>query len=140
MEEWGRGGLTDVGQDSGDVLQVGEERDKGEGFLAGGADEGEDLIDPGQEGGPSGWSGGRGIRCSRLCPLRLGSRGGGFCRERRKWTGRLTGQDVVLLGPGGDQRPKGGVGGEDPMVAVPMDAGWREDRGEAIQELESREA
>lgn len=26
------------------------------------------------------------------------------------------------------------------MVAEPMDAGWREDRGEAIQELESREA
>ena len=26
------------------------------------------------------------------------------------------------------------------MVAVPMDAGWREDRGEAIQQLESREA
>jgi len=31
MEEWGRGGLTDVGQDSG-----------------------EDFIDPGQEGGPPG--------------------------------------------------------------------------------------
>ena len=25
------------------------------------------------------------------------------------------------------------------MVAVPMDAGWREDRGEAIQKLEGRE-
>jgi hypothetical protein len=72
MEEWGRGGLTDVGQDSGDGLQVGEvgeERDKGEGFLAGGADEGEDFIDPGQEGGPPGGPGGGGAGWLGWCRL-----------------------------------------------------------------------
>ena len=51
----------------------------------------------------------------------------------------LSGQGVILLGPGRDQRPQRSVGGEDPMVAVAMDAGWGEDLGQAIQELEGRE-
>jgi len=69
MEERGRGGLADVGQDLADGLGVSQERDQGERFLAGGTDQGEDFIDPGQEGGPSGWPGGGGIRCPRLCAL-----------------------------------------------------------------------
>jgi len=44
VEERGRGGLTDGGQDLADGLRVGEEGDKGEGFLAGGADKGEHLA------------------------------------------------------------------------------------------------
>jgi hypothetical protein len=58
MEEWGRGGLADVGQDSGDGLGVGKEGDERERGLAGGADQGENFIDPGQEGGPPGGPGG----------------------------------------------------------------------------------
>lgn len=53
MGERGRSGLTDMGQDLRDGLRIGQERDEGEGRLAGWADEGEDFIDPGQEGGPS---------------------------------------------------------------------------------------
>ena len=52
----------------------------------------------------------------------------------------LSGEGVVLLGPGRDQRPQGSVGGEDPVVAVTVDAGRREDLGEAVQELQGREA
>ena len=62
----GRSGLTDVGQDLGDGFRVGEERDEREGRLAGGTDEGEDFIDPSQEGGPPGGSGRGGIRCFRF--------------------------------------------------------------------------
>jgi hypothetical protein len=49
-----RGGLADVGEDLGDGLRIGEERDKGEGRLTGWTDEGKHLVDPGQEGGPFG--------------------------------------------------------------------------------------
>jgi hypothetical protein len=32
---------------------------------------------------------------------------------------------ILLLGPGRGQRPQGSVGGEDAVVAVTVDAGWR---------------
>jgi hypothetical protein len=62
------------------------------------------------------------------------------CRERKRGSGSLSGQGTVLLGPGRDQRPQGSVGGEDAVVAVAVDVVQREDGGETIQELESREA
>lgn len=43
MGERRRSGLADMGQDLCDGLRLGEERDEGEGCLAGWADEGEDL-------------------------------------------------------------------------------------------------
>jgi hypothetical protein len=46
MNQRRRGGLADVGEDSGDGLGLGEERDEGEGCLADGADQGKHLIDP----------------------------------------------------------------------------------------------
>ena len=61
MEEWGRGGLADVGQNLGNGLRIGEEGNEGEGALTGWADEGEDLIDSSQEGGPSGRPGRGGV-------------------------------------------------------------------------------
>ena len=78
MGEWGQGGLADMGQDLCDGLRLGEERDECEGCLAGWADEGEDLIDPGQQSGPLGWTGGGCIRCLPCGPLWLGrwDRGG----------------------------------------------------------------
>jgi hypothetical protein len=54
-------------------------------------------------------------------------------------TGELSGEGVVLVGPFGDEGPQGSVGGEDAVVTVAVDAGWREDLGESVQELESRE-
>jgi hypothetical protein len=51
----------------------------------------------------------------------------------------LSDEGIVLLGPGRDQRPQRSVGGEDPVVAVAVDAGRGEDRGQAVQELESGE-
>ena len=57
--------LADVGQDSGDGLRVGEERNEGEGFLAGRTDERKDFIDPGQESSPPGGTGGGGSRFLR---------------------------------------------------------------------------
>ena len=53
MDERGRGGLTDVGQDLGDGFWIGQERDEREGHLASGADEREYLVDTGKKGGPS---------------------------------------------------------------------------------------
>jgi hypothetical protein len=55
-------------------------------------------------------------------------------------TGELSGEGVVLVGPLGDQGPQGRVGGEDPVVAVAMDARRGENLGQAIQELEGRKA
>jgi hypothetical protein len=51
----------------------------------------------------------------------------------------MSGQGVVLSGLGRDQRPQGSIGSEDTVVAVAVDAGWRKDRGEPVEELESRE-
>ncbi len=63
MEERGRGGLTDVGEDLCDGLGIGEERDEREGRLAGGTDEGEDLSRSGPGGRPI-WRVGKG-----WCPV-----------------------------------------------------------------------
>ena len=79
MKGRGRGGLTDVGEDMSNWLGIRQERDERERFLAGGADQREDFIDPGQEGGPPGGLGRVGIRCLPVRPLWLGRRdlGGG---------------------------------------------------------------
>ena len=59
MERGRRGGLADVSKDLGDGPRVDEEGDEGEGEVAGGANQREDLIDPGEEGGlPGGARGG----------------------------------------------------------------------------------
>ena len=42
-------------------LGLGEEREKRERFLAGGTNQREDFVDPGQEGGPPGRPGGGGM-------------------------------------------------------------------------------
>ena len=55
-------------------------------------------------------------------------------------TGELSGEGVILLGPGRDQRPQRSVGGKDAMVTVTVDAGRRENLGQAVQELQGREA
>ena len=142
MDEGGRSGLTDVGQDLGDGFRVGEDRDEREGRLAGGTDQRKDLVDPSQQGRPPGGSGRGDIGCFRCWQLGLGGgrRDLWFGRRETVETGDLSGQRVVLLGPGGDQRPQGRVGGEDPVVAVAVDAGRREDFGEPVQKLQGREA
>jgi hypothetical protein len=128
-----------MGQDVGDGLEVGEERDKGERFLAGGTVQREDFKDPSQEGGPPGGPGGGGIGwlgCGGLGCLGLGRQSP---RARGEWArldARVDGEGIVLPGPGRDQRPQRSVGGEDPMVPVAMDAGWREDFGQPIQKPE----
>lgn len=73
----------------------------------------------------------------RLC---TGRRGGGGCREGKWGTGELSGEGVVLLGPGCDQGPQGCMGSKDPVVTVVVDAGWREDLGEAVEERQGGEA
>jgi hypothetical protein len=109
------------------------------GPLAGWRGEGEHFVDPSQEGGPPGGLGGGGIRCLPVCLLWLGRRdlGGGWGESIE--TGDLSGQGVVLLGPCGDQRSQGSIGGEDTVVLVVVDAGRGEDGGEPVQKLESRE-
>lgn len=52
----------------------------------------------------------------------------------------MGGEGVVLPGPGRDQPSQGRIGGEDAVVAVAVDPGWGKDRGEAIEELQGREA
>ena len=72
-------------------------------------------------------------------PLWLGRRGRGGCREGKRGTGSLSGEGVILPGPGRDQRSQRSVGGEDAVVTVTVDAGRREDLGQPIQELQGRE-
>ena len=102
MEERGRGRLTDVGKDSGDGLQIGEERDEREGCVAGWTDQWEDFINACQESGPLGRLGrpGRGgVRCLGWWGLWLGGRGHRARGERASLDGRLGGEGVVLAGP-----------------------------------------
>ena len=140
MGQRGRGGLADVGEDLGDGLGLGEERDEREGFPAGGTDQGEDLVDASQKRGPPGGPGGGGIRCGRPCPVWLGSRGRGGRRERKRGAGELSGQGIVRPGPFGDEGSQGSVRGEDAVVAMAVNAGRRKDLGQPVQELESGEA
>ncbi len=42
----------------------------------------------------------------------------------------LWGGCVVLLGPGRDEGPQGGVGREDPVISVPVDARWGKESGD----------
>ena len=58
VEERWRGRLTDVGEDLRDRHGVGEKRDEREGGTAGGANQGEDLVNPGQKSRPAGGAGG----------------------------------------------------------------------------------
>ena len=113
MGDWGRSGLSDMGQDLCDGLRVCEERDEGEGRLAGRTDQGKHLVDSGQEGGPLGGAGGDGVRSLGLWAGWLGRWGCGGWREGKTWTGELGGEGVILLGPGRNQRPQGRIGGED---------------------------
>jgi len=143
MDEWGRSGFTDVGEDSGDGLGVGEKRDEREWRLAGRADQGEDFIDSSQESGPLGRPGGDGVwilgfRAGRWAGW-LGRWGRRGRRKGKRGIGGLKGEGVVVVGPGRDQRSQGRVGSEDAMVAVTVDARWREDGGETVQELEGGE-
>jgi hypothetical protein len=62
-----------------------------------------------------------------------------LCRERKRETGSLSGQGIVLEGPGRDQRPKGSVRGKNPVVPVAVDAGRGEDRGQPVEKFESGE-
>ncbi len=52
----------------------------------------------------------------------------------------MGGEGVVLEGPVCDQRPQRRVGGEGPMVTVTVDPRRWKDLGEAVKELEGREA
>jgi hypothetical protein len=66
------GGLADVGENSGDGLRLGEERDEGEGGATGGAGQREGLVDSGQKSGPRG---GSAAACGGWLGLRRGSGG-----------------------------------------------------------------
>ena len=54
MKERGRSGLTEVGQDLGNGLRIGQERDEREGCVAGWTDQGEDFINACKQSGPLG--------------------------------------------------------------------------------------
>jgi hypothetical protein len=54
-------------------------------------------------------------------------------------TRELSGEGVILLGPGRNQGPEWRVGGKDPVVTVAVNARWRKDLGQAVQEFESGE-
>ena len=132
--------MTDVGEDPGNGLRIGQNGDEGEGRLAGWTDQGEDFIDASQEGDPLGRLGRGGVGWSGCWRLGFGVRGRGGCREGKAGSVDLSGEGIVLVGPLGNQGPQGGVGGKDAVVAVAVDPGWGEDLGQTIQELEGREA
>ena len=130
-----------MGEDLCDGLGLGEERDEREWRLAGWTDQRKHFIDPSQQGRPPGGSGRDGIGCFRCWHLGLG--GGrrdlwGRCGETIE-ADDLGGESIVLLGPFGDEGSQGRIGGKDPVVTVTVDAGWREDGGQPIQKLQSRE-
>jgi hypothetical protein len=121
------------------VHSEGRQRDGRERRLTGRAEQGKHLIDPCQEGGPRGGTRGgcvRWLAWRLLWPGRRGRRSQGKLGIRAR---ELSGEGIILLGPFGDEGPQGRVGGEDAVVAVAVEPGWRKDLGEGIEELESRE-
>jgi hypothetical protein len=63
---------------------------------------------------------------------------------RRSWwvhAGARRGFDraIVVAAEGDDAGAQGGVGGEDAVVAVTVDAGWQDEAGERCEKLERRE-
>jgi len=78
----------------------------------------------------------------RIRVLGLGRRGR---RGQGRWewdisNGILDGGGIVLVGPSRDQGAQGGIGSEDPVVAVSVNPGRGKDGGETVQELEGGEA
>ena len=51
----------------------------------------------------------------------------------------LGGSSVILLGPGRDEGPQGGVGCEDAVIPVAMNPGRGEKGGQPIEELQGGE-
>ena len=121
MEERWRCGLTDVSKNPADGLGIGQEGNEREGSTARRADQGECLVDAGQQGGPLGRPGGGGgawtfgnfVRSRLTC---------GGCRGLGD--GSLVGKNICPssrvfgLCPGSDKGPQGDIGSKGPMVAV----------------------
>lgn len=76
---------------------IGQERDEGEPRLAGWTDQGEDFIDPGQEGRPPRGPGRAGVRWLGRLGFRLGRRDRGGGREGNIGTGDLSGEGLFLI-------------------------------------------
>ena len=102
---------------------LGEEGEDAHVGAAVGALEGEDFVDAGEETGPAGTSGGV---------------AGGLRRAGRRV---VRGLAVFRIGPaeGDDAGAEPGVGREDAVVAVAVDAGRRDEAGEGGEEVERRE-
>ena len=109
-----------MAEDCENGLGLGEEGEDAHVRAAVGALEGEDLVDAGEEAGP--------VRASRDVP-------GGLRSARRR-----ADRGLVALAFGAAQRHDAGrepdVGSEDAVVAVAVDAGWRDEAGEGGEELE----
>jgi len=130
----GRGlvGKVEVNEDGGDNRWVGEKGEDVHGAAAGGAEERQDLIDPGEEHGPADARRAGGARKF------VQSAGG-----ERDWLGGLGVGETRRLSrnsaDGDDRGAQTGMGRQDTVVAVAVHAGRRHEGNEALQELEGRE-
>ncbi len=121
-QRWRGGGKSEVAEDAGHGEGIGQEGEDAHLATAVGADEREDLVDSSEKPGPTGAGGapGRGRRVG------VGSSG-------QSWGVR---DDSAQ---GSDTFAQTGVGSEDAMVAVPVDAGRWDQPGQRGQEVERRE-
>jgi hypothetical protein len=107
---------------------VGEESGDAHVRAALGTAEGEGFVNACEELGPAGTSGGTGETVGGI-----GVAGG--CET----AAALGGLDVQVASEGDDVGRESGVGGQDSVVAVAVDPGWRDKAGEGVQKFERRE-
>lgn len=123
---WRRGGQVEVSEDGADGSGVGEEGEDAHGGSASRAAEREDLIDAREESSPTGASG----------EVQIGIGGTGLIAGRGGGRGRRIGVIGVGVCHGDDARAQAGIGREDAVVAMAVDArGWDE-AGECGEEFE----
>ena len=120
-------GEVQVEEDGGDDGRVGEEREEAHWATAGGAEQGQDLIDAGEEDGPADARGARG-------PGRPGV--GQDCRLPDGLGVHGWGRDGLGPADGDDGVSGSCVGRHHTVVSVTVHPGRRDEPGEALDELD----
>ena len=139
--------MAEDGHDGGRVGEEGQDAHLG---AAAGAAEGRDLVDAGDEARPAGASGAAGgVRGSGRGGIRrTGSGGrpafdsGGLLRHGSAEIGCALLEregSRVLPGQRHHAAPEVGIGRENAVVAMTVDAGWRDQAGEGGQEVQGGE-
>jgi hypothetical protein len=124
------GGQTEVGENGVRGLGGGDEGEDAHVAAAIRAGEGEDLVGAGEEASPAGGGGGVVRRVWQV---------GDFRSQDGAAAVRVAGRHDSVAIEVDDPFAEAGVRGKDAVIAVAVDAGWRDEAGEGGEKLEARE-